>query len=342
MPQQQTIIDAYTHSTPTAYLKYIAIQPNPEMSKQAQRLLERCKTHPNMIDFDVRLSQMDKYRIAKQITCIFPEIDPNRLPTTDSNEQLKLCKMINDGMAETMKKGRGRVLALGTAPLKAMNDGGLEEMRRAVEELGLRGFMAVTNVGGEPVDQFTQFWDEANRLGVAVYLHPVDPINSKSRPYEDEFDLMHVLGWPFETSLAMGRLVLSGTMSRNPNLRVVAHHLGAMIPYFSGRINESYDKDMSFIKSGQKFYKMKDEKPPIEHFDSFLLDSAIGGSVAAIKCAREVFGAEKIIFGTDYPFGPGDGSIRMARYPSVVEQAGFSASEKQLIFEENASKLLKI
>ncbi len=294
-----------------------------------------------MIDFETRISQMDKNGISKQVTCIYQGVDPNHLPV-DKADQLKLCKIINDDMSEAMNKYPDRVVALGTAPLRALDSGGVEEMRRAVKDLGLKGFMAVTNVGGEPVDHFRTFWEAAGRMGVPVYLHPIDPVTPAGRPYEDEFDLMHVLGWPFETSLTMARLVLSGTMERNPGLKVVAHHLGAMIPFFAGRINESYDKEMSLVKPEQAFDVVKGKKPAMAYFDRFYLDTAIGGNRAAIECAREIFGAEKILFGTDYPFGPGDGQMRLAKYPGIVEESDLSEKEKQLVFEENAIKLLKL
>ncbi|MGI0092316.1 MAG: amidohydrolase family protein [Nitrososphaerales archaeon] len=338
----RTVIDAYTHNIPTTYLKEILKSSDPKIRKPAEHTAKRCDVHPNMVDFDVRISQMDKNGIAKQVTCMYQGLDPNHLPILDGADQVRLCKMINDDMATAVAKAKGRVFALGTPPLRGLENGGIEEMRRAIRELDLRGFMVVTNIGGEPVDHYKLFWQEANRLGVPVYLHPVDPVTPTSRPYEDEYDLMHVLGWPFETSLTMARLVLSGTMATNPNLRVVAHHLGAMIPFFAGRINESYDKEMSLARPDQKFDQVKGKGPAIEHFDGFYLDTAIGGNKAAIECACQVFGTKKIIFGTDYPFGPRDGTIRLERYPGIVEEADLSEEEKHLIFEENTSKLLKI
>lgn len=338
----RTVIDAYTHNVPKEYLKRLVRSENPGVSKPARSTLDRSEKHPNLVSLEQRITEMDLYGISKQVTCVYQGMDPNHLPVDDAKEQIELCKMINDGNAEMMRNSKGRVVALGTAPLKGLDVGGIEEMRRAIGDLGLKGFMVVTNVGGEPVDHFKQFWDEANRLGVPVYLHPVDPVTPTSRPYEDEFDLMHVLGWPFETSLTMARLVLSGTMSRNPNLKVVAHHLGAMIPFFSGRINESYDKEMSTVKPEQGYDEVKGGKPAMEHFHGFYYDTAIGGNKAAIEMTRDVFGAEKILFGTDYPFGPRDGVLRLSRYPSLVEGARFTEEEKQLIFEKNVIKLLKL
>ena len=338
----RNVIDGYTHNLPPTYLKEIAKSKNPKVSKQANSTTERAKTRPNMIDWDTRLADMDKYQITKQVTCIYQGIDPNHLPIVSAEEQLRLCKMINDDMADAMKKGNGRIFALGTAPLRALDSGGIEEMRRAIKDLGLRGFMAVTNIDGVPVDHFQAFWEEAGRLGFPVYLHPINPVTITSRPYEDEYDLMHVLGWPFETSLTMARLVMSGTMSRNPNLKVVAHHLGGMIPFFSGRINESYDKEMIVARPDQKYDEVKGKGRAMDHFKGFYYDTAIGGNKLAIEMTRSLFGAEKILFGTDYPFGPRDGRSRLESYPKLVEDADFSEEEKSLIFERNISSLLRI
>jgi predicted TIM-barrel fold metal-dependent hydrolase len=337
----RTVIDGYTHNVPRNYLRRIVDYPDPRVSKPAIQTKNRADTHPNLVDFGRRIQEMDKYGISKQVTCIYQGIDPNHLPVAKS-DQLELCKIINDDLATDMQKHRDRVVALGTAPLLTLKEGGIEEMRRAVKDLGLKGFMAVTNVGGEPVDHFQEFWEEAGRLGVPVYIHPIDPVTSSSRPYEDEYDLMHVLGWPFETSLTVARLVLSGTMERNPGLKVMIHHLGAMIPFFAGRINESYAKEMSLVKPEQDFHAVKGSKPAMSHFGGFYLDTAIGGNKAAIECAKEVFGVEKIIFGTDYPFGPSDGILRLEKYPGIVEDTSFTTEEKELVFEENISKLLKL
>ncbi|MGI0090634.1 MAG: amidohydrolase family protein, partial [Nitrososphaerales archaeon] len=82
-------------------------------------------------------------------------------------------------------------------------------------------------------------------------------------------------------------------------------------------------------------------KPMIEYYRKFYFDTAIG-STPALRCGYEVFGAEKIIFATDYPYGKDGGSFRLATYPKMVRQAGLSPSELELIFEGNVTKLLKL
>ena len=112
------------------------------------RPADRSKNHPNIVDLETRIKDMDKYGISKQVTCIYQGLDPNHLPIENAREQIRLCKSINDDMAEAMKKSKGRIFALGTAPLRGLDVGGVEEMRRAIKDLGLRGFMALLTLEG--------------------------------------------------------------------------------------------------------------------------------------------------------------------------------------------------
>jgi predicted TIM-barrel fold metal-dependent hydrolase len=127
------------------------------------------RTRPFNSDLDVRLDDLKKYGIEKQATCNFEGIDPNQLAISVT-EQLKLCKVLNDDMAEMMRNSQGRIVALGSIPLRRMKAGGIEEMRRAISDHDLRGFEIVSNIRGVPIDAFPNFWDEVSRLGVPVYI----------------------------------------------------------------------------------------------------------------------------------------------------------------------------
>ncbi|MGI0091397.1 MAG: amidohydrolase family protein [Nitrososphaerales archaeon] len=339
---KDSIIDAYTHNIPPNFLKKIEYHKNPstrEAAETAKRIRDRI---PSMVSASVRLEEMDKAGIDRQVVANFEGTDPNGFEFAE-DERLSLTRIINEDMAEMCRQSRGRIYGLASVPLRSLKNGGIEEMRRAINELGLKGFEVISHAQGEPLDHFPEFWQEVSRLSVPVYIHPVDPRNSESRPYEDEYDLTHVFGWPFESTLAVARLVLSGTMSRHANLNVLVHHLGAMIPFFEGRINESYREKISLLKPDQKFDEVREKnEKPIDHFKRFYIDTAIGGSSSAIKCGSEVFGIHKVIFATDYPFGPDNGRGRLGTYPGAVRKAGFPQEALEQIFNENASKMLKI
>ena len=315
-----------------------------------------CEARPQVYDPDTRLADLDKFGMQAQVTGNYEAIDPNQLPV-DPETQLSLCKTVNDDMARVMQASHGRIHTLANVPLSALSIGGLDEMRRAIKDLGLKGFMVITNARGMPIDKFPSFWEEAAKLSAPVFIHPCNPASNEGRPYEAEYDLVHVFGWPFESTLIISRLVFSGIVKNNPSLRIVIHHAGAMIPFFAGRMNESYrgrpPSNMAEGTEGIYAYR-KGKKAPSENkvskitpiIEDFVkqiyYDTAIGGNAAAIRCASEIFGSDRIVFGTDYPFGPKGGRGRLESYPSVVKSTGFSKSDLRKIFNENIATLLRL
>lgn len=337
------IIDAYTHIVPKFYLDMLKAVKTEQAQKMSGRMELASKRSLQMIDVERRLKDLDKYRIHSQVAGNVHSIDPNGI-VTDPEELLRLCRAVNDNMRDVMAKSHGRIHALGNAPVAALESGGRDEMKRAMSDLGLKGFMVLTNVGGTPIDKFAAFWEQAAKLNATVYIHPNSPVSSDSRPYEKEYDLTHVLGWPFETSLILSRLVFSGITRKYPKLNIVSHHAGGMISFFAGRINESYKENAERASSGDKERgnALKgSSRPTIEGFKHFYFDTAVGGSTSAIRCACEVFGARQIVFGTDYPFGSNHGLDRLRTYPKILKKAGFSAAELDRMFESNIQRIIR-
>ncbi len=307
-----------------------------ESRNEILRYLGSIKERPHFVDLTARISELDKYRIDNEITVVDTSVDPNVMQLGGAHK-LGLCRLLNDEMAIVNKASKGRIFALGGINVSSTSndqekDLAFEEMRRAVNDLGLRGFVVPTNIQGKPLDAFSSFWDEVAKLNATVYIHPTDPVSKLSRPYEDEYDLAHTFGWPFETTLAIARLVFSGTMERHPNLRILGHHLGGMIPYYSGRIDETYSKRNASPRRAQWTTGIGGESA-MEAFKSFYYDTAIGGSVPAIRLAVEVFGVDRVVFATDYPFGPESGRTRLATYPKKVQELGLSQDQNSKIFE---------
>ncbi len=340
------IIDAATHVHSKPYFEKLLSLPNAATTKKTVSIfLPQSEKNPQFHDVDIRIADMDKYGITSQITSIHHALDPNDLRELDKETEIELCKFLNDCMADFMDRSRGRIFSVGTLPFSALKNEGVEEMRRAINDLGLKGFLVLSNIHGKPIDQYEEFWAEAERLDVPVYIHPTDPLSNLCREYENEFDLTHVLGWPFETSLILSRLVFSGMMQKHPRLKIIAHHLGGMIPFFGERINESYNRrkttGVSVAKPDQAVSRI-DDRPTVDLFRDFYYDTAVGGSAPAIRCALDVFGAERIVFGTDYPFGPDGGRHRLATYPGKVKSMGLSKSDNDRIYEETIRRIAKI
>lgn len=344
------IVDAYTHFCPLKYVDGLARSSNRGVKEIIEKTQSFFRIRPQFNDVKERLRDLDNSNIDVQVTSIVPGLDPNLLPL-GSDEQVTLSRLINDGMFEVMRKTDRRILPVGSVRLVALESSDQDdlklnemksEMRRAVKELGLNGFMVPTHIAGIPIDRFRSFWKEAATLEAPVLIHPTNTITNAGRPYEDEYDLMHVFGWPFETTLTLSRLVFSGIMEEYPGLKVIAHHLGGMIPFFAGRIMESYSERLGTVARPEPEMLKRLTKPPFEYFKMFYYDTAVGGSTSAVKCGYEVFGADQLVFATDYPYGPEGGRVRLKSYPDVVRQLSLPKEDEDKIFSRNIFRLLGI
>jgi len=179
-------------------------------------------------------------------------------------------------------------------------------------------------------------------LNVPIYIHPSSPAQHRDRAYEGDWDLSHVFGLELETVLMLSRLVFSGIMKRYPTLKVVGHHLGGGIPFWMGRVTETYDVTNPLHDATAKAIFQVVSKPLFDYFRLFYYDTAVGGSGAAIKCAYDVFGADQIIFATDAPNGPGTGEVRLATYTKVIKSLGLPEEATDKIFAGNARRLLNL
>jgi len=155
---------------------------------------------------------------------------------------------------------------------------------------------------------------------------------------KSRFEMWWCFGWPYETSVAMARLVFSGVFDRHPGLKIVTHHLGGgMIPFFDGRIgagmevlgSRTSDEDYSKVLSSLK-------RPHLDYFREFYADTALFGAGNGLTCGLEFFGADRVVFATDAPLGP------IAKTIVAVDGLGLDASARQKIMIGNAERLLRM
>jgi aminocarboxymuconate-semialdehyde decarboxylase len=149
---------------------------------------------------------------------------------------------------------------------------------------------------------------------------------------EEDPAIMRLFGWPFDTTIAVLRLIVSGTMERYPALKIVAHHLGGgMFPFFSNRFNIK----LANLKNALK-------KPPAESIERIYGDTAVDGTAAALPCGHAFFGTERMLFGTDYPFAPEKGEVYLRENLAIVKEMDLPETDRALILGGNAKKLLKL
>jgi aminocarboxymuconate-semialdehyde decarboxylase len=324
-------IDVFCHIFPKRLVKSLTPSQLPSILSMGQ--------NSNFVDPGYRVRVMDKYGIEMEALTVSLPSFWEKIPKKDRR---RLTKLSNDTLAEITDEFPDRLIPIASTPDPA-DPNALDELDRAVNELGMRGCMVFSNVDGKPLDSpdFDPFFTRIEKYNLPVLLHP---ITQQYFPWIREYNLTQIFGWPFDTSLAMARIVFGGVLERHPNLKIIAHHVGAMIPHFSERIRGMYDLSAKIGKdfSGQVLGKSLLQKHPLHYFKMFYADTVTNGGLSSLRCGYEFYGANRILFATDYPFGPERGERWTRLVEENVEDLGITKDEKEAIFHENARKLLRL
>jgi uncharacterized protein len=182
-----------------------------------------------------------------------------------------------------------------------------------------------------------------NELRKPIWLHPSRGANHPD--YLDEkkslYEIWWTFGWPYETSVAMARLVFSQTLDKYPNLKIIAHHLGAMVPYFEGRVGPGWDQLGKRTSDEDYFSLLKSlKKRPLDYFkQDFYADTAVFGSRAATMCGLEFYGVDNVVFASDCPFDPEQGPGYIRETLQILEGLDLSQDDKEKIYFRNLEKL---
>jgi aminocarboxymuconate-semialdehyde decarboxylase len=160
---------------------------------------------------------------------------------------------------------------------------------------------------------------------------------------KSKYEIWWCFGWPYESSVAMSHLVFSGLFDRHPHLRIISHHLGAMIPYFAGRIEQGWDLEMGSRTppADSALLPTQLKRKPSEYFKLFYADTALSGAAGATRCGLDYFGTDKVLFASDFPFDAEGGAYLVRETVRAIEELGLSESQKHAVFEGNLSRLLQ-
>ncbi|MCH8886104.1 MAG: amidohydrolase [SAR324 cluster bacterium] len=334
-------IDLFNHIFPKKYFARMM-----ELAPDFKDMGKRVRNIPVLVDLDLRFKQMDEFGDYKQVICI-PNPPLEVLAGPDVSPDL--ARAANDGMAEYCQKHPDRFCGfVASLPMNNM-DAALSETNRAITELGAGGVQIFTNVNGRPIDEpeFLPLYDEMARLDLPIWLHPARGANHPDYLNEEKslYEIWWTFGWPYETSVAMSRLVFARVFDKNPTLKVITHHLGAMIPYFEGRVGPGWDQlgarttdeDYTVITKDMK----AKGKRPIDYFKMFYADTAVFGSVSATRCGLDFFGVDKVVFASDSPFDPEKGPLYIRETIKIIDELGLSDEEREKIYRGNAERLMK-
>ncbi len=315
------VIDGFSHILPGPFAEELnLIYPTSELRDLASLA--------HFTDMENRVRALDKFKIDKQVLTL---ARPNIWINMPKDIALKMTRTANDALARVAKQFPDRFIPVGTLPI--LNEKFMPEFDRCIKELGMVGIQIFTNIEGKPLDdpEFRWFFSKANSTRTPIWIHP--QIRDE---WSEGFALDKILGWLFDTSLALCRLVFSGVMEDYPDLIIIAHHMGAMIPHFSERIRGCYlGRDM-FPRA--QFISLP--KDPLEYFRKFYGDTVLNGAQHAFECGYKFFGSDHIVFATDYPFGPEKGERWIEGALHQIKATHLPQTEKDQILGGNLQRLL--
>ena len=238
---------------------------------------------------------------------------------------VRLASMVNDEFKEAMDTRGQRFTALATLPL---NDpkASLKEFERATGELGMRGAMLFSNINGVALsdERFWPIYEAANDLGAVLYIHPAHPVNVDMM---QEYWLMPLVGFLYDTTLAAASLVFNGVPERFPNIRWALCHLGGTIPYLVERLDRGFHNF--------KDCRAKIERPPSTYLKEFYYDT-VNFNQGALKLAIDFAGADHILAGSDYPHQIGSIPLML----EAVDKLPVTDEQREGIRWKNAARLL--
>ena len=332
-------IDIFNHIFPKIfYDKMMEIAPD------LVDLGKRVRGVPVLFDLEARFRMMDQFDEYAQVICMpGPPLEVMAGPDVTP----ELAKAANDGMAEYVTKYPDRFPGFIASMPMNNTDATLAEVDRSIKDLKAVGVQIFTNVNGKPLDlpEFRPFFEKMSEYDLPIWIHPIRGANFPDYLTEEKskYEIWWTLGWPYETSVMMARLVFGGYFDDLPNLKIITHHMGGMIPYFEGRVGPGWDQlgartsdeDLSLVLK-----KLK--KHHLEYFKMFYGDTALFGSVAGTICGLEFFGADNILFASDSPFDPEKGPGYIRETIKIIEELDISDEGGNKIFEGNARRLLKL
>ncbi|MDP2935029.1 MAG: amidohydrolase family protein [Dehalococcoidia bacterium] len=318
-------IDVHAHYYPLDYLEEIErLADRSNLRDQAWLGINerKVKTTPAMWSVDQRLAEMDAAGVDMQaLSLSIPNVF-----FEDRAVAVALAQSTNEALADICRKHPRRFKALASLPLPHVDDA-IVEMRRAVEHLGMHGLVLGSNINTRPLDspEFMPLYEEADRLGLAIFIHPMIPMGIESLGV---YDLAAGAGFLLDTTVAAARLAYSGVLERCRNLKVIIPHLGGVIPYIIKRLDNSYRT--------RPECRLVISNPPSHYLTRLYMD-VVSFHQPALRCALDTVGAGQLLLGSDYPFALGS----MEQAVASVKELGLPAEDEERVFSGNALGILR-
>jgi aminocarboxymuconate-semialdehyde decarboxylase len=254
---------------------------------------------PAMFDYRARFAAMDQAGVDMAVLSL---TGPN-VYWGDAEASARAARAINDSFAEAQRAQPARIRWLASLPMQ-YPERALAELQRATD-LGALGVMALANIGGaawtDPL--FAPVWAELDRLVLPVFMHPTVPCGADLMGMAD-FQLSASVGFPFDSTMAVSRMIFAGFFDRYPKLKLIVAHGGGALPFLAGRLDRCWEVIPAC--------RVNISRPPSEYLRRIYADTALY-TREALRDTIEAFGGEHVMFGTDFPHTNSDMGPSLAR-----------------------------
>lgn len=301
------IIDPHAHILPVSFIEDVrAGKFGPdlfiEQGKKWELLMtrnyvfgrERMHRNPlpsEVYDIELRLKDMEATGVDRQILSVVP---PCMYYGLDAGLSKEIAASFNDSLAGLARTYPERFSCMATAPLQDP-PAAAKELDRAAT-LGHIGVQIGSNVVGRNLDDpaLDPFWEKAVSLNFPVLIHPIDVLGLDDRL--KDYYLQNLIGNPLDTTIAVASLIFGGVLDRFPTLTFLLSHMGGYTPWIRGRWQHGYhERDEP---------KSKGAQPSDAYLGKFYYDTIIHNA-DCLEFAAKTLGADRLFFGTDYPFDMG-------------------------------------
>ena len=274
-----------------------------------------------MSDPAKRLEDMDRVGIDVEVLSLST---PNVFFAGDEDE-VRIARTVNDAYAELIAAHPRRFHGFASIPMD-VPDEALKELHRAIDDLKMNGVILISNIKGRPLTspQYRPFFEEANRMKLCIFLHPMLPTNAEAF---SEYVLGPIIGFPFDTTLAVARMCYDGMFRDFPDIRWIIGHSGGGVPYLMERMDNGF-RDFAECRT-------KIDELPSTYLKKLYYDT-VTFSPYNLNMVRDMVGTDHMVMGSDYPHLLGS----IERSVSSIDELHIPEHEKQQIFSGTALKIL--
>lgn len=303
-----TVIDVHTHMLSEDWLKLLREFGPPRYevrpSKDAAYGIHLdgapfMTPQPGHWDYKLRIREMNKAKVDLAIvslTCPNVYFGPGEI-------SLKAARIANEDMAEAQARYPDRIRFLCSLPWE-YPDLAVAELERAVAA-GAVGVMVLANIAGASLTdpKFAPVWEAIDRKKLPVLVHPTAPPGTPAMDMR-AYNLIASVGFMFDTTLAISRMIFDGFFDRYKKLKIIASHAGGTLPYLVGRLD--------ICHANMNAARIKTKKKPSLYLKRIWYD-AVTYRPETLKLCLDVGGEDRVMYGSDYPHNIGDMKGCLAR-----------------------------